>query len=158
MENLLDFFKNYGLPITIIAVVGIIILGVLKYCNLFKKIAENKRHYIYFAISVGLSVLATIIYLLIVGQLTAGYVVTIALAIYALNQTFYNIFKITPINELAAKLLDFIISLFKGKNGTSATADAAADNLPTDTAETADSVSKPPDDGNNDADSVSNNE
>nr|DAO90658.1 MAG TPA: Protein of unknown function (DUF2659) [Caudoviricetes sp.] len=155
MENLLDFFKNYGLPITIIAVVGIIILGVLKYCNLFKKIAENKRHYIYFAISVGLSVLATIIYLLIVGQLTAGYVVAIALAIYALNQTFYNIFKITPINELAAKLLDFIISLFKGKKSASTSTDAAADNLPAGDAETADSVSKPPDDENNDADSVS---
>ena len=98
METLLEFFKNYGLPITIIAVVGIVVLGILKYCNLFKKIAENKRHYIYFAISVGLSVLATIIYLLIVKQFAAGYVVAIALAIYALNQTFYNI-KGSPKNH-----------------------------------------------------------
>ena len=144
MENLLDFFKNYGLPITIIAVVGIVILGILKYCNLFKKIAENKRHYIYFAISVGLSVLATIIYLLIVKQFTAGYVVAIALAIYALNQTFYNIFKITPINELGRKLLDFIVSIFKRKNGTKTPENTAPDKQPDDGTIHADSAQTPP--------------
>lgn len=145
METLLEFFKNYGLPITIIAVVGIVILGILKYCNLFKKIAENKRHYIYFAISVGLSVLATIIYLLIVKQFTAGYVIAIAVAIYALNQTFYNIFKITPINELARKLLDFIVSLFKRKNGVETSATTAPDNTPDDGTETAHTAETPPD-------------
>lgn len=144
METLLEFFKNYGLPITIIAVVGIVVLGILKYCNLFKKIAENKRHYIYFAISVGLSVLATIIYLLIVKQFAAGYVVAIALAIYALNQTFYNIFKITPINELARKLLDFIVSLFKRKNTAETPAAAAPDKTPDGNAESDDSAQKPP--------------
>lgn len=140
METLLEFFKNYGLPITIIAVVGIVILGILKYCNLFKKIAENKRHYIYFAISVGLSVLATIIYLLIVKQFTAGYVIAIALAIYALNQTFYNIFKITPINELGRKLLDFIVSIFKHKNGTETNETATPDKQPDSDAISADNA------------------
>ena len=135
METLLEFFKNYGLPITIIAVVGIVILGILKYCNLFKKIAENKRHYIYFAISVGLSVLATIIYLLIVKQFTA---------IYALNQTFYNIFKITPINELGRKLLDFIVSIFKRKNGTKTPTNPAPDKQPDDGTIHADSAQTPP--------------
>lgn len=144
METLLEFFKNYGLPITIIAVVGIVILGILKYCNLFKKIAENKRHYIYFAISVGLSVLATIIYLLIVKQFTAGYVIAIAVAIYALNQTFYNIFKITPINELARKLLDFIVSLFKRKNGVETPATATPDKQPDNGTETAHTAETPP--------------
>ncbi len=144
METLLEFFKNYGLPITIIAVVGIVILGILKYCNLFKKIAENKRHYIYFAISVGLSVLATIIYLLIVKQFTAGYVIAIAVAIYALNQTFYNIFKITPINELARKLLDFIVSLFKRKNDVETPATATPDKQPDDGTETARDAETPP--------------
>lgn len=145
METLLEFFKNYGLPITIIAVVGIVILGILKYCNLFKKIAENKRHYIYFAISVGLSVLATIIYLLIVKQFTAGYVVAIALAIYALNQTFYNIFKITPINELGRKLLDFIVSIFKRKNGMQTPENPAPDKQSDDGTIHADSAQTPPD-------------
>ena len=119
MENLINFFATYGVAITIIAIAGIVILGVLKYCNLFKKIAENKRHYIYLAISIGFSVLATLVYLLIVRQFEIGYFLTIAAAIYALNQTFYNIFKVTSINKLATKILDFVLSFIKKKIATS---------------------------------------
>ena len=119
MENLINFFATYGVAITIIAIAGIVILGVLKYCNLFKKIAENKRHYIYLAISIGFSVLATLVYLLIVKQFEVGYFLTIAAAIYALNQTFYNIFKVTSINKLATKILDFALSFIKKKIATS---------------------------------------
>ena len=117
MDTLIKFFASYGLVLTVIAIAGIIILGVLKYCNLFKKIDESKRHYIYLIISVGLSVIATVIYLAIVKQLNIEYVLTVAAAIYALNQTFYNIFKITPINALAVKILTFIIELFMKKSG-----------------------------------------
>lgn len=112
MENLLSFFQKYGLAITLIAVVGIAILGILKYCNLFKKIDEDKRHYIYLAISIGFSVVATAIYLLIVKQFEWQYMLLLASAIYALNQTFYNIFKVTPVNKLFGKLLDFFKQLF----------------------------------------------
>ena len=119
MENLINFLATYGVAITIIAIAGIVILGVLKYCNLFKKIAENKRHYIYLAISIGFSVLATLVYLLIVKQFEIGYFLTIAAAIYALNQTFYNIFKVTSINKLATKILDFVLSFIKKKIATS---------------------------------------
>ena len=119
MENLINFLATYGVAITIIAIAGIVILGVLKYCNLFKKIAENKRHYIYLAISIGFSVLATLVYLLIVKQFEIGYFLTIAAAIYALNQTFYNIFKVTSINKLATKILDFVLSFIKKNIATS---------------------------------------
>ena len=111
MENLLLFFQKYGLAITLIAIAGIAILGILKYCNLFKKIEEGKRHYIYLAISIGFSVAATIIYLLIIKRFDWMYMLIVASAIYALNQTFYNIFKVTPVNELIGKLLDFIKKL-----------------------------------------------
>jgi len=117
MDTLIKFFSSYGLILTVIAVVGIVILGILKYCNLFKKVEESKRHYIYLFISVGFSIIATVIYLAIVKQLNINYVLTVAAAIYALNQTFYNIFKITPINTLATKILTFIIELFKKKSG-----------------------------------------
>ena len=46
MENLINFFTAYGLAITLIALAGIVILGILKYCNLFRKLEERKRHYI----------------------------------------------------------------------------------------------------------------
>ena len=45
MEQLLNFFAQYGLWISIFAVVGIAILGVLKYCNLFTKIEESYSYH-----------------------------------------------------------------------------------------------------------------
>lgn len=112
---LVEFFKANGLALTIIAIVGIVVLGVLKYCNLFKKIDESKRHYIYLGISVGFSIIATIIYLACIHQLTFTYVYTVATAIYALNQTFYAVFKITPINKIASQLLTMLLGFFKKK-------------------------------------------
>lgn len=111
MNELITFFANYGLVITIIAVIGIAILGVLKYCNLFKNIEEKNRHYIYLAISVGISLIASIIYLLIIKQFQWDNFIVIAGAIYALNQTFYNIFKTTSLNALGTMILDFIKKL-----------------------------------------------
>lgn len=109
MENLMEFFGKYGFAITLIAILGIAMLGIMKYCNLFKKFEEKKRHYIYLAISVGFTILATVVYLLIVGRFDFNYVLLLASAIYALNQTFYNIFKITPVNKLLGKMLDYCL-------------------------------------------------
>lgn len=113
MEELLQFLQNYGWQLGLIAIAGILILGFLKYTGIFKGIEETYRHYIYLGISIGISVLAAIIYLAAVGQLTFSYACIIAAAIYALNQTFYNIFDITPINELLKKLLDIAVDFIK---------------------------------------------
>lgn len=115
MNELITFFNNYGLAITIIAIVGIIILGILKYCNLFKKFEEKNRHYIYLFISIGISLIASAIYLLIIKRFVWDYFLIIAGAIYALNQTFYNIFKTTSLNALATKLLNYIKELLTKK-------------------------------------------
>jgi len=112
MNELITFFTTYGLAITIIAVIGIIILGILKYCNVFKKFDEKKRHFLYLAISVGISLLASIVYLLIIKQFQWDNFIVIAGAIYALNQTFYNIFKTTSLNALGTMVLDFVKRLF----------------------------------------------
>ena len=126
MEDLITFFQSYGLPITIIAVVGIMILGILKYCNAFSKLEEKVRHYIYMIISAGVSIIGSLIYLAIIKQFTVGYIFTIAGAIWALNQTFYAIFKVTPINELFVKILDFIKNyiITSGKKSTTSNKDS----------------------------------
>lgn len=116
MDALITFFQNYGLALLIIAVIGIIILGIMKYCNLFKKIDENKRHYIYLLISISFSIIASIIYLLIVKKFEINYVIAVSVAIYGLNQTFYNIFKVTPVNDLFVKILDWIKEFIKRRN------------------------------------------
>ena len=116
MEELVAFFTKYGLWTTLIAIIGIAGLGVMKYCNLFKKIEEKKRHYIYLLISVGFSVIATAIYLAIIKSFEWDYFLAASAALYALNQTFYSIFKVTPVNRVATQVLDLISELAKGKS------------------------------------------
>ena len=109
MDEFIRFFARFGLPITLIAFAGIAILGIMKYCDLFAGLQEQTRHFVYVGISAGLSIIGSIVYLLIVGQFELNFIVAIALAIYALNQTWYNIFKVTSFNDLMTKLLTKII-------------------------------------------------
>lgn len=116
MDGLISFFTTYGLALFLIALSGIFLLGVLKYSNVFGKISEHKRHYLYLIITVGLSVVAAAIYLAVIGDLNTPYFLAVATAIYALNQTFYNIFKVTPVNKLLRKAADYLISYLSKEN------------------------------------------
>lgn len=111
MDELLTFLQSYGWQLALIALAGIIILGVLKYCNVFSKLDEKIRHILYLVISVGLSVVGSIIYLACIHQLTVGGAFAIAGAILALNQAFYSIYANTPLKELGKKLINWIKSL-----------------------------------------------
>lgn len=115
MEELMSFALTYGWQIALIALVGIIGLGVMKYANAFKKIDKKYRPPIYLAISVGFSIISTIIYLLIIEQFSFAYVVTISAAIYGLNQTMYAIYETTKLKDLIAKILNFITEKIKQK-------------------------------------------
>lgn len=121
MNELLVFFQTYGLPITLIAILGIIVLGILKYCNVFSKLEEKYRHWVYIGISVAISVIGTMIYLAIVKQFEINYILTVSAALFALNQAFYSIFKATSLNDLGTKVLDILKQLwekFKEKRNT----------------------------------------
>lgn len=113
MEELMVFFTNYGWQITLIAFIGIVLLGILKYANVFKKIEKEKRKPIYLAISVGFSLIATIIYLLIIGSFSIEYVITVTAATYGLNQAMYAVYEQTTLRELLIKLLDLIKARLK---------------------------------------------
>ena len=115
MDELLVFFQQHGLWLTIIAVVGIVLLGVLKYCNVFKKFDEKVRHALYLVISVGISIVGSIIYLVCVRQLDIAYIATLATAIFALNQAFYTIYDTTTLKELFNKLLEWVEDLINKK-------------------------------------------
>ena len=115
MDELLVFFQQHGLWLTIIAVVGIVLLGVLKYCNVFKKFDEKVRHALYLVISVGISIVGSIIYLVCVRQLDIAYIATLATAIFALNQAFYTIYDTTTLKELFNKLLEWVEGLINKK-------------------------------------------
>ena len=115
LEQLVVFYETYGLYIALIALLGIILLGVLKYANVFSKIEKAKRKPIYLAITVGFSVVATAIYLLIVKQFDLGYLITVATGMFALNQTMYSVFETTGLRELVVKVLDLITKKAKGE-------------------------------------------
>ena len=115
MDELVVFFQQHGLWLTIIAVVGIVLLGVLKYCNVFKKFDEKVRHALYLVISVGISIVGSIIYLTCVRQLDMAYIATLATAIFALNQAFYTIYDTTTLKELFNKLLEWVEDLINKK-------------------------------------------
>lgn len=115
-EQLIEFFNTYGWALTGIALLSIVILGVLKYCNVFGRLDEVDRHYIYLTISVGFSAIGTLIYLICKEAFDAATFAAIVGAIFALNQTMYNLFKITGIKELFRKILDKIVELFLKKS------------------------------------------
>lgn len=113
MEEIVAFFKEFGLPLTAIAICGIISLGIMKYCHLFTKIDEKIRHLVYIAISVAISIAGSCIYLACVHKFDISYILTFVPIVYALNQTWYNIFKATEFNELMSKLLTKVMSMIK---------------------------------------------
>ena len=115
MDNIVatleSLFCNYGVTIMCIALAGIVILGILKYCDVFKKLEEKYRHYAYLGISIALSVIGAVIYLACAHQLTFSIVCSLATLIFGLNQAAYAIYANTPIKELFVKVLDAIKKL-----------------------------------------------
>ena len=115
MDNIVatleSLFCNYGVAIMCIALAGIVILCILKYCKVKKKLEEKYRHYAYLSISIALSVIGAVIYLACVHQLTFSIVCSLAILIFGLNQAAYAIYANTPIKELFVKVLDAIKKL-----------------------------------------------
>lgn len=111
-NSLIEFFSKHGLWMCLIAVGGIILLGVLKYCNVFKKLDEKYRHYLYIGCALVFSLAGSAIYLACTHAFEINYFFTVAAAIYALDQAFYNLFKVTSLNDLCAMILDFVKKLF----------------------------------------------
>lgn len=136
MEELVVFLTNYGWQLALIALAGIIILGVLKYCNVFSKFDEKIRHVFYLLISVGISVIGAIIYLACMKSLTVEYAFAVATAILALNQTFYAIYDTTTLKDLIAKLLDWIKGLITGGKGQEIVEEITDDETKEDNTET----------------------
>ena len=118
MDELLVFLQTYGPWVALIALVGIVILGVLKYCNVFNKFEEKIRHVLYLIISVGISIIGSVIYLACVHQVDVTYIFTVAAAILALNQTFYTIYSNLSLKELFLKLIDWVKGLISKKKNT----------------------------------------
>ena len=113
MQELVIFYQTHGIALTIIAIVGVTILGILKYCNVFKKIEEKIRHILYIGISVALSLISGLIYLLATHTFTWEVFVLFSGGIFAINQGFYGIFKNMTLQDLVKKIIEDITKHFK---------------------------------------------
>ena len=114
-QQFTTFIAVYGWQLALIALAGIIILGVLKYANVFSKIDKENRQPIYLAISVGFSVVASAIYLAVIKQFEITYFCAVAAAILALNQTMYSIYENTKLRDLLHKIFGAIDAKIKAK-------------------------------------------
>ena len=107
-QPLIDFFAAYGWQTGLIALAGVIVLGILRYCKAFEKLGDDStRHLIYCASSVGLTLIGIAIYLLCTQWNWAAFL-ALAPVVWALNQTMYNLFKVTKLNDLVKKIVDLI--------------------------------------------------
>lgn len=118
MEELLSFLEQYGIWPSIIALVGIFILGLLKYNNVFINYNEKTRHVLYLLITVGISTIGSVIYLAVVDQLTVTHIVAITSAIFALNQTFYSIYSNLDLKNIFMDIKNFFMALLKKNKNT----------------------------------------
>lgn len=119
-QQFTTFIAVYGWQLALIALAGIIILGVLKYANVFSKIDKENRQPIYLAISVGFSVVASAIYLTVIKQFEITYFCAVAAAILALNQTMYSIYENTKLRDLLHKIFGVIDTKIKAKKNKDA--------------------------------------
>ena len=110
MEQMVNFYSQYGWQLALIALLGIIILGVLKYANAFTNVDKEKRKPIYFAISLGFSVVASAAYLLAIDQFTVAYMIAVVTATYALNQAMYAVYETTKLRDLVVKVLEYLFN------------------------------------------------
>ena len=115
LELFTSFVATHGWQLALIAFAGVVLLGVLKYANVFAKIEKAKRKPIYFAISIGFSLIGTIIYLLVIEQFDWSYLVSVTTAVYALNQSMYAIYETTTLRDLVGKLIESISKKVKEK-------------------------------------------
>lgn len=135
MEQMVfEFFKQYGWQLTLIALSGIIILGILKFFNVFKKVPEDKRKYVYAGISSGFSIIAGVVYLAVTHALNWAAFGVAAVAIYTLNQTLYSVYETYGLRTLLQKFGNFFIKLVAGKQLKAAKSNiTAAEDIVNDT-------------------------
>lgn len=114
-EMILQFITTYGWKLALISCVGIFLLGVLKFFRLFDRIEESKQKYVYTAISAGISIIASAIYLVAVGAFVFSGFGVLAGAIYTFNQAIYAMYENFGVRAGLRKLGNIIINIVAKK-------------------------------------------
>lgn len=115
-DTFVEFFNTYGWQLTLIAVVGIIVLGILKYANAFSRLNKEDRKPVYLCISIGLSVGGSVIYLAAMNQFDAHLLEAFAIATFALNQAVYSLYENSKLRDLIELIVRKLIEYVTGSN------------------------------------------
>lgn len=113
MQMIIQFFTQYGWKLALIACSGIFILGVLKFFHVFDKIEKSKRKYVYAAVSTGLSLIASLIYLLCTNSLEWATFGVYAASLYAFNQLIYSMYETFGVRALIRKFGKVLLKVIK---------------------------------------------
>lgn len=109
MEILYTIFQTNGWAVAFIVVFGLIVLGFLKYSGAFKKKSEASRHRAYIAISVGLSLIGSLIYMVACDCFEPLAFGALVVSVWSLNQAVYNLYAATPLKGLFKALIQKIL-------------------------------------------------
>lgn len=113
MKTIIEFFVNYGAVLGLLAFSGMVLLGILKKCGVFKKVKEDYRKYVYFACSCVLSIIACTIYILAINSFEIVEYLIMCAGVISLTLTAYGIYENTGARVLWNKFVDFMIKVIK---------------------------------------------
>ena len=104
-EMIIQFFKNYGWQLTVLATSGIVFLGILKATGMFNKVSDKAKKYLYYGLSAILSIIACTAYIFIKDTFEwRAYLILIA-AIIGYTSAIYTLYENTGIRELLKKFI-----------------------------------------------------
>ena len=105
---LLNFFKDYGLHLGLLALSGMFILGFLKKVGVFKKLNEKYKKYVYFWSSSILSIIACSIYIFATHSFSWIPYLSMCGAVCAVTIVGYSFYEHTPLRKWFNKILDLL--------------------------------------------------
>lgn len=114
VDFVLDFFKTYGLNLSLLALTGIVVLGCLKWFGCFKKIKAEYKKYVYFGTSCVLSIIACTIYILAIHEFAWTSYLLLCVAVIGFTIAVYGLYEHSGLRTAWKKLvLNNIAKLFK---------------------------------------------
>lgn len=118
MENRVDVLysvlADFSWPIIGLAVLGVVIISIMKKAGAFSKFKEWVRHFFYIGIALLYSLLSSGVYLACIGKFAIDYFGICAAAIFVCCLFAYSFGKATSINAFIDKLVNLLLS--KGNN------------------------------------------
>ena len=119
-EVVIKFVNAYGLPLTLLALSGNVVIGILRLLHVFDKVEKEKQKYLYFGISFCLSTVACISYLLITKQFNGAVLAVLIPVVFLLSQMGYSVYENVGIRGILRWIWDKISSGISQKKNSKA--------------------------------------